>query len=80
MADAHLEVLVEPFKENDPGPHVRAVVDALTNAGFTPDMGPFATTVDGEMTTIVEVVAEVLNAGFAAGASSIQVRIATHDV
>ena len=36
-----MEILVEPFKENDPGPHVIAAVDAARAAGLDVDMGPF---------------------------------------
>ena len=33
MSNARMEILVEPFKENDPGPHVTAVIDAARAAG-----------------------------------------------
>ncbi len=75
MANAHLEVLVEPFRENDPGPHVTAVVDAADDAGLNPDMGPFATTADGDLASIIDATASLLRAGFDAGASTIQLRI-----
>jgi uncharacterized protein YqgV (UPF0045/DUF77 family) len=54
MATGHLEVLVEPFKESQPGPHVRAVVDTLTASGLTVDMGPFATSAHGDLAAVVE--------------------------
>ncbi len=75
MADAHLEVLVEPFRENDPGPHVAAVLDAATAAGLTADMGPFATTIDGDIDVLAEAVADMIRAGFAEGATALQLRI-----
>ena len=75
MAQAHLEVLVEPFRENDPGPHVAAVVDVATSAGLDPDMGPFATTMDGEIDTLAAAVADMIRAGFAHGASALQIRL-----
>lgn len=75
MANGHLEVLVEPFKENDPGAHVEAVVEALTEAGLETDMGPFATIVDGELDTILDAVRQLLASGFEAGATAIQLRI-----
>ncbi|MDH3753803.1 MAG: hypothetical protein OEU32_08010 [Acidimicrobiia bacterium] len=80
MPEAHIEVLVEPFKENDPGPHVHAVVDALVRAGLTPDMGPFATTANGDIATITAAVDELITDGFGAGATAIQLRVELHDV
>ena len=75
MTPGRLEILVEPFKENDPGPHVAAVLDTLTAAGFSVDMGPFSTTVDGHLDELVGVLQTVLKAGFDAGATSIQARV-----
>ena len=75
MADARLEMLVQPFKENDPGPHVTAVVDAAESAGFEVDMGPFATSVEAELDSVIDVATAMLRAGFTAGATSIQLRV-----
>lgn len=75
MADAHLEVLVEPFRENDPGPHVTAVVAAATAAGLSADMGPFATSIDGNVDQLADAVADMIRSGFANGASALQIRI-----
>ncbi len=75
MADAHLEVLVEPFRENDPGPHVAAVIDAAAAAGLQADMGPFATTIDGDVGQLADAVAAMIRAGFSNGASALQIRI-----
>lgn len=70
-----MEILVEPFKENDPGPHVTAAVDAARATGLDVDMGPFATTVEGEITDVVAAGAAMMTAGFDAGATSIQLRV-----
>jgi uncharacterized protein YqgV (UPF0045/DUF77 family) len=79
MTAAALELLVEPFRENDPGPHVRAVVDVVTRAGLDIDMGPFATTVAGDLAVIADTVGEMLRAGFAAGATAIAMRVRIDD-
>lgn len=73
--EAHLEVLVEPFRENDPGPHVTAAIDALHAAGLQPDMGPFATTADGDLESVIAAAAALVRAGFDHGADAIQLRI-----
>lgn len=75
MSSTHLEVLVEPFKESAPGPHVSAAVDALTSSGLTPDMGPFATTADGDLDQVLAAVTALLRASFDAGATAIQLRV-----
>ena len=72
---APLEVLVEPFRENDPGPHVTAAIDALSAAGLQPDMGPFATTADGDLESVMAAAAALVRAGFDNGADAIQLRI-----
>lgn len=77
MANAHLEVLVEPFRENNPGPHVSAVIDAVSAAGLSAEMGPFATTVDGDIDQLADAVADMIRAGFANGATALQIRLET---
>lgn len=75
MAKTRVEVLVEPFKENDPGPHVYAVLDALERAGLHPDMGPFATTAEGNTDVVAAALGDVVRSGAEAGATAIQIRI-----
>ena len=75
MTSGRLELLVEPFKENEPGPHVVAVITELEGRGFTVDMGPFSTTVDGNIDELIAAVEPVLRAAFEAGATSIQTRL-----
>lgn len=75
MTQGRLEVLVEPFRENNPGPHVDAVLAMLSEHGFSVDMGPFSTTAEGELAQLIAVVEPLLAAGFDAGATSIQTRI-----
>ena len=79
MAQLHLEVLVEPFRENEPGPHVQAVVSALEHAGLRPDMGPFATTVDGDEDAVTGAIASLIRASVAAGATAVQLRVEVRD-
>jgi uncharacterized protein YqgV (UPF0045/DUF77 family) len=78
MTVGHLEILVEPFKENDPGPHVEAVLGVLKNAGLSADMGPFSTFVEGEIEVLLGVVQKLLTAGFEAGADRISTTLERH--
>ncbi|BAN00475.1 thiamine-binding protein [Ilumatobacter coccineus] len=75
MSNARLEVLVEPFKENEPGPHVDAAVAAIEAAGLTADMGPFATTAEGDVDAVVAAASTLLRASLDAGATAIQFRL-----
>lgn len=75
MKEVSLEVLVKPFRENDPGPWVQAVVAKLSEAGLDPEMGPFATTVSADVATISAVLGEMVEAGINAGATSLQLRL-----
>lgn len=75
MSNVRIEVLVEPFKESEPGPHVAAAVDALNAAGLDPEMGPFATTAEGELDDVLAAATALLKDGFGAGASAIQLRV-----
>ncbi len=79
MAKGQIEILVEPFKENDPGPHVRAAIEALQEADLKADMGAFATTASGDLETIIEMLPQLLTAGFDSGATSIQLRVSIDD-
>ncbi len=72
---ARIEVLVEPFRENDPGPHVTAAIEAIAATGLEPDMGPFATTAEGELDQAIAAITALVRAGFDNGADAIQVRI-----
>ena len=76
---ARLEVLVEPFRENDPGPHVNAAIGAIGEAGMQPDMGPFATTAEGDLDQAIAAITELVRAGFDHGADAIQIRIERTD-
>lgn len=79
MINARVEVLVEPFRENDPGPHVQAAVDALEAADLVTDMGPFATTATGDLDQVIDAVTALLRRSFESGADAIQVRVERSD-
>jgi len=75
MEVVRVEVLVEPFRENAPGPHVAAVIDALERAGLSTEMGPFATTATGSARDVATAAEAMIAAGFAAGATAVQIRV-----
>lgn len=63
-----VEFTVEPFREGVIGAHVQAALDCLREAGFEPDVGPFASAVEGEASAVIDAVARAARAALAAGA------------
>ena len=55
-----VEFTIEPFVEGEPGPHVRAAVEAAEQSGVTVDFGPFGTTVSGDDNTVLTAVDRLL--------------------
>lgn len=69
------EFLIEPFREGDPGPHVRAAVDEVVAADLAVEVGPFATTVEGETDDVLAALARALAAALAAGATRVTLHV-----
>jgi uncharacterized protein YqgV (UPF0045/DUF77 family) len=69
------EFTIEPFVEGSPGPHVLAGLDAVRAAGLEPDLGPFGSTVTGELETVTQAVTALLTAATTAGASRISLQV-----
>lgn len=76
MNDVRLEMLVEPFREDQPGQHVLAAVGAVEQTGLSIEMGPFASIADGDLDTVLDAVSAALRAGFEQGAERISVNVA----
>lgn len=70
-----LEFTVEPFVEGQPGPHVRAAVDAATALGGTVEFGPFGSTCRAPADLMPDIVAAVTRAAFAHGATHISLHV-----
>lgn len=59
---AEAEFTIEPFVEGAPGGHVMAGLDAVRAAGLPPDVGPFGTTIHGDLARITAAVLAVMEA------------------
>ena len=68
---------VEPFVDGNPGPHVRAAVDAATAAGAAVDFGPFGSTARVAAESTPELVAAIIRAAFANGATHVTLNVST---
>ncbi|HEY2429541.1 MAG TPA: helix-turn-helix domain-containing protein [Acidimicrobiales bacterium] len=69
MPRIRVEFTVEPFTEGVLGPHVEAALAALRRAGFTPDVGPFGNSVEGEAAEVLGAAAAAAVQAFSAGAT-----------
>lgn len=69
------EFTVEPFVEGSPGPHVTAAVDAARAAGVEPDMGPFGTTISGDVDDVLPALGAAIRAATGSGAERISVQV-----
>ena len=67
--------MIEPFHEGEPGPHVIAGVEAARNLGFSPEMGPFGTAIEGDASAVIEAVGAVLDAARRAGALRVSLQV-----
>lgn len=73
--EVRLEFTVEPLVEGDPGPHVQSAVDEARRRGLNPEMGPFATTVDGEQASVVGALAAIVDAALSGGATRVSLAL-----
>ena len=71
------EFTIEPFVDGDPGEHVLAALSAVHQAGLEPEVGPFGSSVTGELTEVTRAVAQMLEAATTHGASRVSVQLTT---
>jgi uncharacterized protein YqgV (UPF0045/DUF77 family) len=69
------EFTIEPFVEGSPGPHVAAGLDAVRAAGFDPVIGPFGSSISGELDAVTAAVTALLGAAIRAGASRVSLQL-----
>ena len=69
------EFMIEPFKEDAPGPHVMEAVEAVRSLGFDPEMGPFGTSIQGDPAAVIAALQEMLDTAYRAGASRVSLQV-----
>jgi uncharacterized protein YqgV (UPF0045/DUF77 family) len=72
---ARAEFTVEPFVDGNPGPHVLAAVDAVREYGLDPQIGPFATIVEGDAVHITDALLSMLTAARRTGATRVSLQV-----
>ena len=75
MGSVRIEFLVEPFAEGRPGAHVQASIDAAQAHGFTPEVGPFGTSIEVDEGAAGSVVNAVVSAALAHGATRVAIQV-----
>ena len=66
-----LEFTIEPFHEGNPGPHVRAAVEAAEALGVEVEFGPFGSSCTVSAAQVAAVSGAILGAAFANGATHV---------
>jgi len=76
MSALVIEFTIEPFVEGQPGPHVTQAVAAVEHHGIIVEFGPFGSTftVNGDQMPVV--VADMMRAAYANGATFVSVSVA----
>ena len=70
-----LEFTIEPFHEGNPGPHVRAAVEAAEALGAVVEFGPFGSTCTVAADLLEKVSGAVVAAAFANGATHVNLHV-----
>lgn len=71
-----VEFTVEPFVEGQPGPHVTKAVAAVEQHGLTVDFGPFGSTFVVDSERMPQMIADMMRAAYANGATFVNVSVA----
>lgn len=74
-----VEFTVEPFVEGSPGEHVSAAIASMRSDGFDVEVGPFSSSVVGDLDRVTPSLARLTAAAMSAGATSVAVNISIFD-
>jgi uncharacterized protein YqgV (UPF0045/DUF77 family) len=74
-----VEFTIEPFVEGQPGRHVTAPIEAVEARGFTVEFGPFGSECVTPTAQTPDVVAAILEAAFANGATHVTIDVGAAD-
>jgi uncharacterized protein YqgV (UPF0045/DUF77 family) len=74
-----VEFTVEPFVEGKPGPHVTSAVAAVEAHGIAVEFGPFGSVFRVGEATMPTVIADMMRAAYANGATFVSVSVSRQD-
>jgi uncharacterized protein YqgV (UPF0045/DUF77 family) len=79
MTRCHVEFVIEPFVEGSPGRHVRSGIEAMAARGLDVSMGPFGSSVSGEIEELANAVGAMVSAAVNDGARRVLVEVVTDE-
>ncbi len=75
MSRCTVDFVIEPFVEGEPGPHVLAGIRAMEARGLEVTMGPFGSTVVGDVATVSDAIKAMVDAAVRDGARRVLVEM-----
>jgi uncharacterized protein YqgV (UPF0045/DUF77 family) len=75
MSNCTVDFVIEPFKEDAPGPHVMSGIKAIEASGLSVLMGPFGSTVSGTVDEVSGAIGAMVIAAAHDGANRVLVEV-----
>jgi uncharacterized protein YqgV (UPF0045/DUF77 family) len=75
MTRCTVEFVIEPFTDGNPGAHVRAGIEAMEARGLTVSMGPFGSSVEGDIKNLTPAIEAMVQAAISDGADRVLVEV-----
>jgi len=77
VSQCSVEFVIEPFSDGEPGRHVTAGIQAMEAQGLVVTMGPFGSTVEGDVDVVTSAIASMVKAAVNDGAHRVLVEVTT---
>jgi uncharacterized protein YqgV (UPF0045/DUF77 family) len=75
MTKCQVEFVIEPFVEDSPGTYVRSGINAMAARGLDVSMGPFGSSVSGEVDELADAIGAMVTAAANDGARRVLVEV-----
>jgi len=75
MTSCRVEFVIEPFLDGTPGPYVQSGIDAMSARGLAVSMGPFGSSVAGDVDDLAEAIGAMVAAAANDGARRVLVEV-----
>ncbi len=79
MSDCTVEFVIEPFSADSPGPHVLSGIEAMETKGLAVSMGPFGSSVTGNVAEVSDAIAAMVVSAVSDGAHRVLVEVVMED-